>query len=90
MTTAENTTIGYLTNASSLDTTGLVVNEADLQAITSVDVPGWREAVLQIPDYYTTFGTTHLASFNLGLMLWKVRSDRLRDCNIKSVFSELE
>ena len=56
MTTAENTTIGYLQNASSLDTTGLVVSKSDLQAITSVDVPGWRETVLQIPDHYATFG----------------------------------
>jgi phosphoenolpyruvate carboxykinase (GTP) len=42
-------------NATSLDTTGMQINEADLQAITSVDVDGWREAVPQIRDHYATF-----------------------------------
>jgi phosphoenolpyruvate carboxykinase (GTP) len=32
------------------------INTADLQAITSVDVDGWREAVPQIRDHYTAFG----------------------------------
>jgi phosphoenolpyruvate carboxykinase (GTP) len=32
------------------------VNTADLQAITSVDVDGWREAVPQIRDHYAAFG----------------------------------
>jgi phosphoenolpyruvate carboxykinase (GTP) len=37
---ADQTAIGYLPNASSLDTTGMQMNEADLQAVTSVDVDG--------------------------------------------------
>jgi phosphoenolpyruvate carboxykinase (GTP) len=47
---ADKTAIGYLPNATSLDTSGMQINEADLQAITSVDVDGWREAVPQIRD----------------------------------------
>jgi phosphoenolpyruvate carboxykinase (GTP) len=53
---ADKTAIGYLPSATSLDTTGLQINEADLQAITSVDVEGWREAVPQIRDHYAAFG----------------------------------
>jgi len=53
---ADKTAIGYLPNATSLDTTGLQINEADLKAITSVDVDGWREAVPQIRDHYAAFG----------------------------------
>ena len=32
------------------------INEADLQAITSVDVDRWSEAVPQIRDHYAAFG----------------------------------
>ena len=53
---ADKTSIGYLPNATSLDTSGMQINEADLQAITSVDVDGWREAVPQIRDHYAAFG----------------------------------
>ena len=53
---ADKTAIGYLPNATSLDTSGMQINEADLQAITSVDVDGWREAVPQIRDHYLAFG----------------------------------
>ena len=53
---ADKTAIGYLPSATSLDTTGMQINEADLQAITSVDVDGWREAVPQIRDHYAAFG----------------------------------
>ena len=53
---ANKTAIGYLPNATSLDTSGMQINEADLQAITSVDVDGWREAVPQIRDHYAAFG----------------------------------
>ena len=53
---ADKTAIGYLPSADSLDTTGMQINEADLQAITSVDVDGWREAVPQIRDHYAAFG----------------------------------
>ena len=53
---ADKTAIGYLPNVTSLDTSGMQINEADLQAITSVDVDGWREAVPQIRDHYAAFG----------------------------------
>ena len=53
---ADKTAIGYLPNATSLDTSVMQINEADLQAITSVDVDGWREAVPQIRDHYLAFG----------------------------------
>ena len=53
---ADKTAIGYLPSADSLDTSGMQINEADLQAITSVDVDGWREAVPQIRDHYAAFG----------------------------------
>ena len=53
---ADKTAIGYLPNATSLDTSGMQINDADLQAITSVDVDGWREAVPQIRDHYAAFG----------------------------------
>lgn len=53
---ADKTAIGYLPSADSLDTTGMNLNTADLQAITSVDVDGWREAVPQIRDHYAAFG----------------------------------
>jgi phosphoenolpyruvate carboxykinase (GTP) len=42
--------------ADSLDTNGMNINTADLQAITSVDVDGWREAVPQIRDHYAALG----------------------------------
>jgi phosphoenolpyruvate carboxykinase (GTP) len=53
---ADKTAIGYLPSADSLDTTGMNINTADLQAITSVDVGGWREAVPQIRDHFAAFG----------------------------------
>ena len=53
---ADKTAIGYLPSADSLDTNGMSINTADLQAITSVDVDGWREAVPQIRDHYAAFG----------------------------------
>ena len=53
---ADKTAIGYLPSADSLDTNGMNINTDDLQAITSVDVDGWREAVPQIRDHYAAFG----------------------------------
>ncbi|MEI8069730.1 MAG: phosphoenolpyruvate carboxykinase (GTP) [Actinomycetota bacterium] len=53
---ADKTAIGYLPSADSLDINGMNINAADLQAITSVDVDGWREAVPQIRDHYAAFG----------------------------------
>ena len=44
---AAKTAIDYLPKGTSLDTTGMQVKEADLQAITSVDVDGQRETPLK-------------------------------------------
>ncbi len=51
----DKTAIGYLPSADSLDTNGININTADLQAITSVDDDGWREAVPRIRDHYAEF-----------------------------------
>jgi phosphoenolpyruvate carboxykinase (GTP) len=44
---ADKTAIGYLPKATSLETKGMQLNEAELQAITSVDVDGRRETPLK-------------------------------------------
>jgi hypothetical protein len=57
--------IGYLPAIDSLDTNGLHINAQDLESITWVDVPGWREAVPKIRDHYARFGarsTSELAT----------------------------
>ena len=53
---AVDTPIGFLPTVSSLDTEGLDVSDADLEAILSVDVEGWRAAVPQIEAHYARFG----------------------------------
>ncbi len=52
---AVENTISYLPSPDSLDTNGMNISTADLQAIASVDVDGWREAVPQIRDHYAAF-----------------------------------
>ena len=39
-----------------LDTTGLDVDDADLDAILSLDADGWRAAIPQIREHYAQFG----------------------------------
>jgi len=53
---AIDTPIGKLPTKESLDTDGLEIDEADLDAILSVDVDGWKSAVPQIRDHYARFG----------------------------------
>jgi phosphoenolpyruvate carboxykinase (GTP) len=53
---ARKTAIGYLPATDSLDTDGLSINTADLEAITSLDTDGWREAVPQIREHFAIFG----------------------------------
>lgn len=53
---AHKTAIGYLPAANSLDVSGLNINPADLESITSLDTAGWREAVPQIREHFATFG----------------------------------
>ncbi|MFM8248688.1 MAG: phosphoenolpyruvate carboxykinase (GTP) [Acidimicrobiaceae bacterium] len=53
---AQKTAIGFLPASDSLDTDGLTINPADLEAITSLDIDGWREAVPQIREHFAVFG----------------------------------
>ena len=53
---ARKTAIGFLPSTDSLDTDGLSINTADLEAITSLDTDGWREAVPQIREHFAVFG----------------------------------
>ena len=53
---AQKTAIGFLPATDSLDTDGLSINTADLEAITSLDTDGWREAVPQIREHFAIFG----------------------------------
>ncbi|MCY7300214.1 MAG: phosphoenolpyruvate carboxykinase (GTP) [Ilumatobacteraceae bacterium] len=53
---AVKTAIGYLPTAGSLDTTGLDVSDADMDALLSVDVEGWRAALPQFEAHLAQFG----------------------------------
>ena len=53
---AQKTAIGFLPATASLDIDGLNINAADLEAITSLDTDGWREAVPQIREHFAIFG----------------------------------
>ena len=62
---AIDTPIGKLPTKESLDTDGLEIDEADLEAILSVDVNGWKSAVPQIRDHYARFGDRLPAVLNV-------------------------
>jgi len=53
---AQKTAIGLLPAKSSLDVGGLNISADDLDAITSLDTAGWREAVPQIREHFAVFG----------------------------------
>jgi phosphoenolpyruvate carboxykinase (GTP) len=53
---AQKTAIGFLPATDSLDIDGLNINTSDLEAITSLDTDGWREAVPQIREHFAIFG----------------------------------
>lgn len=53
---AVDTAIGRLPTASSLDTSGLDIDAADLETLLSVDTEGWHGAVPQIREHYAQFG----------------------------------
>ncbi len=53
---AVDTAIGRLPTAAALDTSGLDVDPADLDALLSVDAEGWRGAIPQIRAHYAQFG----------------------------------
>jgi len=51
-----DTPIGLLPPKEALDLDGVDVDDADLDAILSVDVDGWKSAVPQIRDHFARFG----------------------------------
>jgi len=53
---AVDTAIGRLPAEGTLDTAGLEIDTADLDAILSVDEAGWREAIPQIREHFNQFG----------------------------------
>ena len=53
---AVDTPIGRLPTVSSLDTSGLDVDDADLDTLLSVDADGWQAAIPQIREHYAQFG----------------------------------
>ena len=53
---AQKTAIGFLPATDSLYIDGLSINTTDLEAITSLDTDGWREAVPQIREHFALFG----------------------------------
>jgi len=53
---AVDTPIGKLPKKSDLDLDGLEVDDADLDAILSVETDGWKQAVPQIRDHFARFG----------------------------------
>jgi phosphoenolpyruvate carboxykinase (GTP) len=53
---AVDTAIGRLPTASSLDTSGLDIDAADLDTLLSVDAEGWNGAIPQIREHYAQFG----------------------------------
>ena len=55
---ATKTAIGHLPFTTDIDTSGLAVDEADLKALLSVDIDGWKDALPQIRDHYASFGST--------------------------------
>ncbi len=61
---AIDTPIGKLPPKSALDLDGVEVDEADLDAILSVDTDGWKSAVPQIRDHFARFGDKLPAQLN--------------------------
>ena len=53
---AVETAIGYLPTHAALDVSGLDVSDDDLDALLSVDVDGWRQAVPLIASHFDQFG----------------------------------
>ncbi len=64
---AIDTPIGKLPAKDSLDTTGLDIDDADLDALLSVDVDGWKSAVPQIREHFAAFGDRLPASLTVAV-----------------------
>jgi phosphoenolpyruvate carboxykinase (GTP) len=54
---ADETPIGLLPTAGTLDVKGLQVSADDLTALLSVDIEGWKSAIPQIKEHYAQFGS---------------------------------
>ena len=66
-TDAMETPIGYLPTSNALDTDGLVVDEADLATLLSVDSEGWLAAVPQIREHFARFESSLPAELTAAL-----------------------
>ena len=64
---AVDTPIGLLPTKSALDTDGLDIEDADLDAIISVDDKGWVAAIPQIREHYDKFGDKFPAQFQIAV-----------------------
>jgi phosphoenolpyruvate carboxykinase (GTP) len=53
---AKRTEIGWLPGPGDIDTSGLKVDQGDMETILSVDTEGWRSALPQIEQHYAQFG----------------------------------
>jgi phosphoenolpyruvate carboxykinase (GTP) len=62
---AIDTPIGKLPTKEALDTDGLVIDDADLDTILSVDVDGWKAAIPQIREHFAQFGDKLPAVLNV-------------------------
>ena len=58
------TPIGYVPTTESLDTDGLDLSDADLEAALAVDVDEWRAELPQIQEWFEKFGD------DLPAVLW--------------------
>ena len=64
---AIDTPIGRLPTKGALDTDGLDIDEADLDAILEVESEGWQAAIPQIREYYATFGDKLPAQLHMAV-----------------------
>ncbi|POM23876.1 Phosphoenolpyruvate carboxykinase [GTP] [Actinomadura rubteroloni] len=53
---AVKTPIGHLPTRAALDTDGLVIDDADLDTLLSVDGEVWKQEAALVPDHFNTFG----------------------------------
>jgi phosphoenolpyruvate carboxykinase (GTP) len=54
---AVETPIGMLPASDAIDTTGLKIEQSDMQELLSVDAEGWLKEAASIAEYYAKFGS---------------------------------
>ena len=64
---ADETPIGLVPGAASLDTEGLSISDDDLHTLLAVDTAGWREAIPQIREHYAQFDGKMPAQLSMAL-----------------------